>query len=81
VLDEATSELDTVSERRIIDHLARLRCTRIVVAHRLGTVVDADLILVLDRGRIVESGRHVELLARGGLYAQLAGAPAAHPLM
>ena len=74
VLDEATSELDTVSERRIINHLAQLRCTRIVVAHRLGTIVDADLILVLDRGRIVESGRHVELLARGGLYAGLAGA-------
>ncbi|MPY89043.1 MAG: ATP-binding cassette domain-containing protein [Luteitalea sp.] len=73
VLDEATSELDTVSERRIMSRLAEMRCTRIVVAHRLSTVVDADLILVVERGRIVESGRHTELLERRGLYAQLAG--------
>lgn len=71
VLDEATSELDTVSERRIMQRLTDMRCTRIVVAHRLSTVVDADLIVVLDRGRIVETGRHADLLAHGGLYARL----------
>ena len=71
VLDEATSELDTVGERRIMDRLAALRCTRIVVAHRLSTIVDSDLILVLDAGRVVESGRHDELVARDGLYAAL----------
>ncbi|HYH99715.1 MAG TPA: metal ABC transporter permease, partial [Hyalangium sp.] len=51
--------------------LASLRCTRIVIAHRLSTVVDADLILVMDEGQLVESGRHEELLLRRGAYAQL----------
>ena len=74
LLDEATSALDTVSERIVQDALdaaARGRTT-ITVAHRLSTVVDADTIHVLDHGRIIESGRHVELLAAGGLYADLA---------
>ncbi len=74
LLDEATSALDTVSERIVqeaLDAAARGRTT-ITVAHRLSTVVDADTIHVLDHGRIVESGRHAELLAAGGLYADLA---------
>jgi len=71
LLDEATSSLDAISESRVQQALGELRCTRIVIAHRLSTVVDADLILVMDGGRVVESGRHLELLARGGAYAEL----------
>jgi ATP-binding cassette, subfamily B, bacterial len=73
VLDEATSALDTVSERLIqaaIERVMKGRTT-IAIAHRLSTILRADLILVFDGGRIVERGRHDELLARGGLYAQL----------
>jgi ABC-type bacteriocin/lantibiotic exporter with double-glycine peptidase domain len=71
LLDEATSALDAVTEARVHDALASLRCTRIVIAHRLSTVVNADLILVMDKGRLVEQGTHHELLARHGLYSQL----------
>ncbi|HWM86942.1 MAG TPA: peptidase domain-containing ABC transporter [Kofleriaceae bacterium] len=73
MLDEATSALDAVTENRIMNHLGRLGATRILVAHRLSTVVDADLIVVLDQGRIVEYGRHRDLVARHGLYAALVG--------
>jgi ABC-type bacteriocin/lantibiotic exporter with double-glycine peptidase domain len=62
VLDEATSALDAITERRIQERLAQLRSTRVVIAHRLSTVVDADRIVVLERGRIVGVGRHGELL-------------------
>jgi len=73
LLDEATSALDSESERhvqRALNALIRGRTT-LVIAHRLSTVQGADLICVLDRGQIVETGRHPELLGRGGLYARL----------
>jgi ATP-binding cassette subfamily B protein len=75
VLDEATSSLDTATEREVqeaLDRLAEGRTT-IAIAHRISTVADADQILVLDRGQIVERGRHDELLALGGRYAELVG--------
>lgn len=75
ILDEATAALDNESERRVQHELAVLMegRTTLVIAHRLSTVEGADRIIVLDQGRIVESGPHRELLARGGLYAALHG--------
>ncbi len=73
ILDEATSALDTESERLIQDALETLqkRCTSIVVAHRLSTIENADCIMVVEQGRIIEKGKHNELLEKGGHYAQL----------
>ncbi|WP_442975150.1 ATP-binding cassette domain-containing protein, partial [Salmonella enterica] len=74
LLDEATSALDSESERAVqaaLDEAMRGRTT-IVIAHRLGTVVHADRIVVLDAGRVVDSGTHAELMARSGLYQRLA---------
>ncbi|MDH3771017.1 MAG: hypothetical protein OET79_08540, partial [Nitrospirota bacterium] len=72
-LDEATSALDSEAEHMIQEALGRLMRgrTTVVIAHRLSTVVGADLIAVVDNGRIIETGTHHELLARGGSYAQL----------
>jgi ATP-binding cassette, subfamily B, bacterial len=71
LLDEATSSLDAATERAVITNLARLRATRIVIAHRLSTIASADRIVVMQDGSIVESGTHVELMARRGHYAAL----------
>jgi len=73
VLDEATSQLDVHTEREVQEQLERLveGRTTLVVAHRLSTIRDADAIVVMDRGRIMEVGRHSELLAAGGAYAAL----------
>jgi len=74
VLDEATSSLDTQTERLVQEALERLSegRTTIAIAHRLSTVRDADQIVVLDRGRIVEVGTYAELLEQGGRFAELA---------
>jgi len=74
VLDEATSDLDTVTERSVLENLNSLGCTTIIIAHRLSTIREADLILVMDRGTIVERGTHDELVALSGAYRQLVDA-------
>ena len=73
LLDEATSALDTESERHVQSALTKLMQgrTTLVIAHRLSTVMDADLIHVIDQGRLVESGSHAELITQDGLYARL----------
>ena len=71
LLDEATSALDVATEQAVARNLARFSCTQIVIAHRLSTICSADLILVMDQGRIVEQGTHRQLLRKRGFYARL----------
>ena len=71
MLDEATSALDNKTQKHVADALAELKCTRIVVAHRLSTVRHCDRILVVDQGHIAEEGTYDELIAKGGLFAEL----------
>jgi ATP-binding cassette subfamily B protein len=71
LLDEATSHLDAATEAKIDRNLSQLDCTRLVIAHRLSTVRNADLILVLEAGEVIEQGTHLELRALGGRYAAL----------
>jgi ABC-type bacteriocin/lantibiotic exporter with double-glycine peptidase domain len=73
LLDEATSSLDTVTEAQVHANIAGLGCTVIVIAHRLATVIDADRIVVMDAGRVVEVGCHRDLVAADGHYARLVG--------
>ncbi|HUS33247.1 MAG TPA: peptidase domain-containing ABC transporter [Kofleriaceae bacterium] len=79
LLDEATSALDNQTEAKVIANLEKLRCTRITVAHRLSTIRNADLILVMDKGKVVEQGSYAELAQRGGLFSQLLAASQSSP--
>jgi ABC-type bacteriocin/lantibiotic exporter with double-glycine peptidase domain len=76
LLDEATSALDAATERKVQIALGQLPCTRVVIAHRLSTVIHADVILVIEGGLLAEAGTHDQLLAHGGIYAQLFAAQA-----
>ncbi len=78
VLDEATSALDAETEARVMENLTRMSCTRIILAHRLSTIANADVILVMSHGEVVESGTHAELLARNGHYRRLFAAQLGH---
>ena len=71
ILDEATSHLDLLTEAQVEENINQLSCTRVVIAHRLSTIQDADVILVLDKGTIVEQGNHSELMEKDGVYASL----------
>ena len=71
VMDEATSSLDNINEKCVSDYLAERKCTRIIIAHRLSTIIDSDCIYVMQEGKIVEQGKHDELLQLDGIYAKL----------
>lgn len=71
MFDEATSALDNMTQKHVADSLARLNCTRIVIAHRLSTVKECDRILLVANGAIAEQGSYDELIEQGGLFADL----------
>lgn len=71
VLDEATSSLDTINEGKISQHLKNMGCTRVVIAHRISTIIDSDVIYVMKEGKIVECGSHEYLMRLNGVYKQL----------
>ena len=71
ILDEATSSLDNINEKRVSDYFSKNECTQVVAAHRLSTIKDADRIIVLDKGEIVEEGSHDMLMSKNGIYAEL----------
>ena len=71
ILDEATSALDAKTEHEVVEAISKRNITCIVVAHRLSTVRDCDEIIVMDKGKVVERGKHDELFAKGGYYAEL----------
>lgn len=72
IMDEATSALDNVTQRQVVENLRTLECTQVVIAQRLSTVISADLIYVIDGGRVVESGSYLELLEKGAMFRKLA---------
>ena len=73
ILDEATSNIDTITEKIVISAMDKLtkNKTSFIIAHRLSTIKNADLILVMDKGNIVEQGTHEELINKNGFYAEL----------
>lgn len=71
ILDEATSALDSETEAKVVQNLSSLRCTKVILAHRLSTIAAADLIVVMEDGEIIEAGSHRQLLAQGGAYERL----------
>ena len=72
VLDEATSALDNRTQAIVTDNMKRLNATRIVIAHRLSTIASADRIIVMDRGRVIQSGSYDDLMAADGVFRDLA---------
>ena len=71
IMDEATSALDPITEKKILDNVKRRGCTCVIVAHRLSAFRDANLIVVMKNGRVVETGDHETLLSRNGFYYEL----------
>lgn len=70
--DEATSALDNISQAKVIENLGKINCTRITIAHRLSTIKDCDRIIVLDGGKVAEEGNYEQLMAKGGIFAEIA---------